>query len=386
MTDGVLTIPLIADLCFEDFEPIEAASDKPNTSAVTAQNSEARSRTANGAAPTRPAQGICEADFLAGPENRLLFEAVDSLLRESPSPYSPLVLLGPPGTGKSHIARGIARHWRSKDRDVLYTTGADFARSFAAAVENETIAGWRARQRDTSLFVLEDLTQLGRKTSAIDELLYTFDAIQHDRGQIVVTSRLPLNRIAGLPSALVARLSGGLIVSLPVPGPMARRALIDRFAERRGVRLEEGASKVLADALAVTAPELFGAVTELGLESAVDGKPLTPARVRTFLTARRGAVRPALRVIAELSAKYHRVKLSELTSATRRRTVVQARNVAIYLARELAGKSLTHIGEFFGGRDHTTILHGYRTIDARATSDPAVRQALSELRKMLAHG
>ncbi len=149
--------------------------------------------------------------------------------------------------------------------------------------------------------------------------------------------------------------------------------------------LPAAAAQLLADGLAATAPELFGAVTELAVQCNLDCEPITVDRVRAFLADRRGVLRPSVRSIAALSAKYFNLKLSELTSPTRRRAVVQARNIAIYLARQLAGKSLEQLGDYFGGRDHTTILHGYRTIETRSRTDPTVRRALSELRKMLAH-
>jgi chromosomal replication initiator protein len=269
---------------------------------------------------------------------------------------------------------------------VIYTSGADFARGLASAVENKTTAGWSAQQRDTSLFVLEEVAQLSGKRAAMNELLHTIDAIQRQHGQVVLTSRLSPDRLSGMPAALIARAVAGLVVQVSPPGPATRLALVQQFAAVRDVTIPEAAARTLADGLAGTAPELFGAVTELAVQCMVDGEQLAPERVRVFLADRRGAIQPTVRSIATLSAKYFNLKLSELTSPTRRRAVVQARNVAIYLARQLAGKSLEQLGDYFGGRDHTTILHGYRTIEARSRTDPTVRQALSELRKMLAHG
>ncbi|MEX2142791.1 MAG: DnaA/Hda family protein [Pirellulales bacterium] len=387
MVDGVFTLPLISDLCLEDFEPACAQNGDTRALPHAAQrvNGDGSSHS-NSTGVAAVVAGRHQANYLAGPENRTLVEAVDSLLRESPSPYNPLVLWGPPGTGKSHIALGIARHWRSHDRHVIYTRGADFARGLASAVETKTTAGWSAQQRDTSLFVLEEIAQLVGKRAALNELLHTIDTVQGRQGQVVLTSRLSPERLPGMPAALAARLVGGLVVQLSPPSGAVRLALVQRFAEVRGVSIPAAAARSLADGLAVTAPELFGAVTELSVQCAMDGDPINPERVRAFLADRRGALRPTVRSISVLSAKYFNLKLAELTSPTRRRAVVQARNVAIYLARQLAGKSLQQLGDYFGGRDHTTILHGYRMIEARSRTDPTVRQALSELTKMIAHG
>jgi chromosomal replication initiator protein len=385
--DGVVTIPLISELCLDDFEPDCAHYGEIPALRHLAHkvNGDASSHLISTGAPAAVAVRH-QASFLAGPENRTLVEVVNSLLHESPSPYNPLVIWGPPGTGKSHIAGGIVRHWRSQDRHVIYTRGADFARGLAAAIESKSTAGWSAQQRDTSLFVLEEITQLSGKRAALNELLHTIDAVHRHQGQVVLTSRLSPDCLPSRPAALAARLVGGLVLQLSPPGPAVRLALVERFAEVRGVALPPAAARLLADGLAVTAPELFGAVTELSVQCAVDDDPITPEGVRAFLADRRGALRPTVRSIATLSAKYFNLKVTELTSSTRRRAVVQARNVAIFLARQLAGKSLEQLGDYFGGRDHTTILHGYRMIEARSRTDPTVRQALSELRKMLAHG
>jgi chromosomal replication initiator protein len=209
--------------------------------------------------------------------------------------------------------------------------------------------------------------------------------VLQQQGQVVVTTCLAPRHIAGIPPALAARLAGGLVLTLSPPGPAARRALVEQFSRLCGLELLPSASRLLAEGLAVTPPELMGAVTELSIRCKTDGEPITTDRVREFLAASQAAqaVRPTIRSIARLSAQYFGLKLSDLTSATRRRAVVQARNVAIYLARQVSGNSLEQLGAYFGGRDHTTILHGYRTIESRCRTDPTIRQALSELRRLL---
>ncbi len=388
MTDGVFTIPLFAQLSLEEFEP--AVASNGNATKGTSGYASPR-RQENSAGLVSIAASVADdlADknsFVVGPENRALAEAVKSLLHESQSPFNPLVLWGPPGSGKSHVAGGIAQNWRNQNRHVVYTSGADYARGLAAAIENRTTTQWRAQQRSAALFVLEEISQLAGKQAALAELLHTLDAVCGRQGQMVVTSRLPLDRLPAMPEALIARLVGGLVLQMALPGAAARHALVERYAAMRGMHLPALVVRLLADGLAVTPLELLGAVTELSVQSELAGEAITPERVRAFLAERRGVVRPSVRNIASLSAKYFGLKLGELTSPTRRRAVVQARNVAIYLSRQLAGKTLEQLGKFFGGRDHTTILHGYRKIESRSRTDPEVRQALSDLRKMLAHG
>jgi chromosomal replication initiator protein len=131
--------------------------------------------------------------------------------------------------------------------------------------------------------------------------------------------------------------------------------------------------------------------SRLTLNSSEDSKAFGGARsidaraVRQWLADRRLQLRPSLRTIAKLAAKYFGLRVAELTSPSRRRAVVQARGIAMYLGRQLTAKSLEQLGNHFGGRDHTTVLHNYRSIEARLCSDPTTRRAVSDIRKALAH-
>ena len=179
-------------------------------------------------------------------------------------------------------------------------------------------------------------------------------------------------------------MSAGLTVTLALPAAAARLALVERFAALRRIALPEAAARTLADGLSVTAPELSGALAELQMQAAVESKSIDVNRVRRFLADRQLRLRPSLRTIAGLSAKYFGLRMSELTSPSRRRGVVQARGVAVYLARQLTGKSLEQIGVYFGGRDHTTVLHSFRSIETRLRSDPTTRRAVADIRKRIA--
>ena len=270
MIDGVFTIPLLADPWAEDFE---------FSCAHAGQMSSMPRDHANGngwrpdAHPPRAAPGALSAQgeasgFIAGPENQLLGEAIQSLSGDAPSPYNPLLLYGVPGTGKTHVVQGLCRHWRSRDRHALYNASADFARGLAGAIDQKTVGLWRAAQRDTSLFVLEEVNQLSDKPAAMGELQQIMDAVVAQQGQVVLTSRLPPDRITGLPGPLAARITGGLVVHVVPPAAAARREIVKRFAEQRGIDLPQAAARLLADGLSVTVPELYGAVTELGVRSA----------------------------------------------------------------------------------------------------------------------
>lgn len=355
---------------------------------------------------------IAPGEFLAGPENRLVPVACAAVLCPDPSSPALIVLYGPPGTGKSLLAHGLLDCWR-KERELeppasgaaisalavagspLPTTaewatravvisGSDFARTFALSADAAETMRLRARFHNLELFILDDLAQLASKPAAQIELLLTLDALEANGGIAVITARNLPTQIPKLAAPLAGRLLAGLAVPLLPPGPETRPEIVKQFASRRAIVLPAGAARLLGETIKGTAPELQSAVIELAAQAKLAEGPISPVLVRKYLATRAAPLRPLLRDLAQVTAKYFSLKLADLRSPSRQRSVVLARGLAIYLARELAGISLEKIGRYFGGRDHTTILHSFRSTEERVRTDPAARRAAADLRRLIA--
>ncbi|MEX0677933.1 MAG: helix-turn-helix domain-containing protein [Pirellulales bacterium] len=339
-----------------------------------------------GSSQAADARAIRLSQFVAGPENALVAAALGPFLDSRATCYSPLVLCGPHGSGKSHLACGLADWWRRHfpDASLVCLTGSEFAREHTAAMAEGRLEAWRAEVRGAGLFVLDDLGELVDKRSAQRELLHALDALSDSGGLVVVTARTLPGHWPVLLPALGGRLSAGLAVSLAFPARPARRVLLQQLAAGRGVSLRPEALDGLAAGLEGGVPTLISAILELELAACAQGQSIDSERVRQFVSERDGAAKPTLRQIAGLTAKYFGLKVSELKGPARRRSLAAGRGVAMYLARQLTNSSLGQIGSYFGGRDHTTVLYGCRRTEKLLHRDRATRQAVTELKKLLA--
>lgn len=332
--------------------------------------------------------------FVAGPENRLVAHAVGSLLQSAAhfstkpesaahrNPFKLLILFGPSGTGKSHLAQGLVRHWQTQhgEETAVYTTAADFRHLLNDAIKRQAELEFRKQFRGRRLLVIEDLQHIPAGDHALEELRYTLDDYEENGGTVVVTASSPPSVLANLPSDLSSRLAVGLILQLASPGGAARTRIIRYAANALGRTLTDDAATRLARGLDGSANHLFRAVFELVGETTagtIDG-----ARAERLLVDR-AARRPTLRQIIAAVARQQRVTQAQLKSSSRRQSIVFARGLIAYLARELAGSNYEDIGRALGGRDHTTILHGYRKIAHDREHDPQIQQTLEQLRRGL---
>lgn len=339
-------------------------------------------------------------DFVAGPENRLASRAVDALLQPGEHCYSPVVFCGPPGTGKSHLAHAVA----AAHGNAVLVDGADFARDLAAAIDRNQEREFRQRYRGADMVVLDGLAQLAGRRAALREFVHTMDVLEAREVPVVVTSKALPGEMAELPPALRSRLSGGLVVPLAPPGVAARQAIVRRAAADRSVSMSPAAVKLLAESLNLNAAALESALTEfMGGLFAMDHRCAVPScsprthgtiegntvsidvdDVRCYLATRRTRSQPSLKRITALVAKFYGLRPSQLCGPSRRRPLVLARSVAIYLARVLTGSSFEALGRYFGGRDHTTALHSCQTVQRCLANDTALRDAVQALQRILA--
>lgn len=335
---------------------------------------------AAGSRPSRRSSDSGGIPFLVGPENRCVEALLAALARSLCREYSPIVLHGPTGCGKSRLAAALAELARAGGlaRRVVFATAVDFARELADAVDASAIDDFRARYRRAELLVLDDVHRLEDHRAAQEELIRTLDAVDEALGTIVVTTGPAPGELRALAPALRSRLAAGLVVPLAYLGKSGRLALLRHAARRQGVALPEPLANRLADELPGDARSLLGAVAELRVRLSEDPGGADPEWIEGLLCQRRAA-RPGVHELALATARRFGVRLAELRSASRRRKVVSARAVAMYLARRIGRHRLQEIGAYFAGRDHTTVLHNCRKVEQLLRVDAQLSKTVASL-------
>ena len=374
--------------------------------------------------------------FIAGPENRLVAAAVLAVLSRGHSPpedqgqlanpalgSSPLVLVGPSGVGKSHLARGIAAEFRRQaaSEHVVLLPATDFARQYSEAIELQATGELTSQWRSARLLVIEDVQELVERLATKQpapqpaqwqlnaqwllnaqwELCRTLDALEAAGGQAIITANARPATLGLLPQ-LASRLVAGLVVEVASPGKAARELLATELAARQGLSLPPDLLIRLAAGVAGSARDLYAAMARLALVQRADDRladrgdaPNRDAIDRGILDREcvdRECVdrvvaefaqqrEPSLERIADAAARHLGLRPAVVRGPSRQRHVALARGVAMYLARELTSLSLERIGDYFGGRDHTTVLHACRKLTVRL-EDPQTRAALEAIRSL----
>lgn len=319
-------------------------------------------------------------EYIGGEENMLARVAAQTLLA-GPEKFNPLVLFGPTGVGKTHLALGLVERWKHahRDRKAIVTTGADFARAYAEEVETDSLAEMRDKHLAADLLLIDDVQELAGKRAAQQELQYLLDILVAEGRRVVITARQAPGEIAQFSEALASRLAAGLCVPLAAPGTLARRAILANLAALHEAPLAGPALDLLTERLAGTAPTLNHVIVELQHASRRGKREIDCAAVHEFLAEQSADQRPTLRAITSVVARYFKLKTADLKGPSRRTGVVEARSLAMYLARRLTDESLEQVGQHFGGRDHTTVLHACRKTESLVETDDDTKHMIEEL-------
>jgi chromosomal replication initiator protein len=327
--------------------------------------------------------------FVIGKGSRFAHAAALSVAELPGQAYNPLFIHGRPGLGKTHLLHAIGNYVQryGSGLSVRYATVEQFTNEFVDAVRSRDTQAFKERFRGVDVLLLDDVQFLADKARTEEELFHTFNEL-HDSGrQLVMTSDRSPAELQGVADRLGERFGSGLVVAVEAPDFHVRRAILEKRARLDDVDASPDLVAEIAGRVTTSVRALEAALIQVVAYASLRGQQPTPDVARKLLDKLgpdRRSAKPSVEDVLSATATLFDVAPSELVARNRRPDVARARKVAIYLARELTGKSLPEIGRRLGGRDHSTILSAVRSLSGDIEHDVELAQAVDKLKRQLA--
>ncbi|HEY5649713.1 MAG TPA: chromosomal replication initiator protein DnaA [Nitrospiria bacterium] len=324
--------------------------------------------------------------FVVGSCNQFAHAAAHAVAEAPARAYNPLFLYGGVGLGKTHLLNAIGNFIleRNPGTKIAYLSSEQFTNEVINSIRYDRMLEFRNKYRGVDTLLMDDIQFIAGKERTQEEFFHTFNTLYEAHKQIVLSSDRVPKDIPTIEERLRSRFEWGLIADLQIPDLETRIAILRKKADAEGINLPEEVAHELGENTRGNVRELEGALIRVSAFSSLTGQPISPELVKKVL---RDAVRAKKIITVEeiqrvVAGRFH-LKQAELRSKKRTKTIVQPRQITMYLCRELTPLSFPEIGRHFGGKDHTTVIHACRQIEKRLEGEPPFRQLVDSISRQI---
>lgn len=328
-------------------------------------------------------------NFVVGPSNRHA-HAYSLAVAESPAKvYNPLLIYGGVGLGKTHLMQAICNHIKSRAASktkICYMTSEKFTNELIEAIQRHSTSAFRQKYRNNvDVLVIDDIQFIAGKESTQEEFFHTFNTLYDAHKQIILSSDRPPKEISNLQDRLISRFNWGLTTDIQPPDLETRIAILKKKIEREPVTIPDEVVFFIAQLIKTNIRELEGALIRTIAYSLLEEEPITIELTKDVLKDLLKEPKKLVTVdfIQRCVAEDFTISLQEIKTKKRNKNIVLPRQVAMYLSRELTDLSLPEIGNFFGGKDHTTVLHSYNKIKKEINCNEVLKNQIERIIRII---
>ena len=324
--------------------------------------------------------------FVVGPNNRLAMAAAEGVAGAPGKLYNPLFLYGGAGLGKTHLLHAIGHRTVESGLRVIYLSAEQFTNQLITAIQQRQQEDFRQRYRSVDVLLIDDIQFIAGKEQTQTEFFHTFNELYEAGHQIVITSDQSPALIPGLEDRLRTRFEWGMIADVQAPDVETRIAILRSKAQEQLLTVPDEVFQVIASRFTNNIRELEGSLTRVLAYARLTGESLSVETVQSALASLEPTeprLPPSPSLIIDVVCRYFGIEREALLGASREKRVAYPRQISMYLMRELAHRSLVEIGTVLGGRDHSTVHHGWRKMERSLTVDPETKRDITSLREMI---
>ncbi len=328
-------------------------------------------------------------NFVVGEENRYAYTAALTAA-QSPALYNPLYIYGSTGLGKTHLVQAVANHVLQGKPDAVieYVTCEEFLNHYVESLKNKSHSEFRNRFRKVDMLLVDDVHHLGNKGALQEEFFNTFNTLYNSNKQIIMTSDKQPSEINGLESRLVSRFESGVTTQITQPSYETRLAILRLKQEEHLVKLGEDVLSLIATKVSSSVRHLEGALMRLAAYSSAMGGISIDSRtaeaiLRDLIDKESASRIITIETIQRVVAERFNLHVHDIIGSKRPKNIAEPRMIAMYLSRKLTNHSLPEIGMAFGGRNHATVIHGVRQVEAECEADEQTKKTVATLRRQL---